>query len=160
VDYHLAAVPLGEMMEDLRAMIEPQLQAKGLTYEVRVGADTVRADREKLQQVLLNLLSNAAKFTDRGGRVTVEAGRSDAAPDVVLMHVTDTGIGIAPDKLERVFEPFVQVDSSHSRLGQGTGLGLAISRDLARGMGGDLHVRSVLGQGSTFTLSLPEALRE
>ena len=105
-----------------------------------------------MRQVLLNLLSNAVKFTDTGGRVEV---RCEADADRVLVRVHDTGIGIAPEELGRVFEPFVQVPSGLTRTGDGAGLGLTISRDLARGMGGDLTVERTLGLGSTFTLTLP-----
>jgi signal transduction histidine kinase len=114
----------------------------------------VRADREKLEQVLLNLLSNAIKFTEPAGQVAVSC---EAAGDRVLLRVRDTGIGIAPDELARVFEAFVQVDARFTRTQEGTGLGLAISRDLARGMGGDLTAESRPGVGSTFTLALPRA---
>jgi signal transduction histidine kinase len=113
----------------------------------------VRADRDKLQQILLNLLSNAAKFTDPGGSVWLEVV-SDELNGVAFVRVADTGRGVPADKLESIFQPFTQVDSSHSREGQGTGLGLTISRDLARGMGGDLRARSELGVGSVFTLTL------
>jgi signal transduction histidine kinase len=118
----------------------------------------VLADRDKLQQILLNLLSNAVKFTEPGGRITLRAGvRADAPDPVVRFEVVDTGIGIPPEQLARVFEPFVQVDAKLTRTREGTGLGLAISRDLARGMGGELTVTSVVGTGSTFTLTLPRA---
>ena len=107
--------------------------------------------------MLVNLLTNAVKFTAAGGRVSLACG-TDAAAGVVRVRVTDTGRGIAPNQLGRIFEPFVQVDrevtlASH----QGIGLGLAISRDLARGMGGDLTAESTPGVGSTFTLTLPAA---
>jgi signal transduction histidine kinase len=114
----------------------------------------VCADREKLEQILLNLLSNAVKFTPPGGSVRVEALPSPEDPALALLHVRDTGIGIPAGKLASVFEPFVQVDSSHTRGQHGSGLGLAISRDLARGMGGDLTAESTQGEGSTFTLAL------
>jgi signal transduction histidine kinase len=116
-----------------------------------------RADRDKLQQILVNLLSNATKFTDRGGRVWVESGDRTDAPGKVFLRVSDSGHGIPEDKLEMIFEPFTQVDASHSRAGQGIGLGLTISRVLARGMGGDLRVRSAAGKGSVFTLTLERA---
>jgi signal transduction histidine kinase len=115
----------------------------------------VRADDEKLRQVLVNLLSNAVKFTDRGGRVELA---SDAADNVVRVHVRDTGLGIPADKLKAIFEPFVQVRADLTRTAEGTGLGLAISRDLARGMGGDLTVESAPGVGSTFTVVIPRTL--
>ncbi|MEO7043087.1 MAG: GAF domain-containing sensor histidine kinase [Gemmatimonadaceae bacterium] len=159
VPYELGPVALAEVIGDLNAMIEVQFATKGITYEMRLPTDhtTVWADRDKLLQVLLNLLSNAVKFTPSGGRVTVEvAGRSDAplSADNIFIRVGDTGTGIPRDKLESVFEPFVQVSDTSAARRQGTGLGLAISRDLARGMGGDLRARSELGVGSTFTLTL------
>jgi len=107
----------------------------------------------KTEQILLNLLSNAVKFTDRGGRVAVRCDGDDEA--TARITVSDTGTGIAPDQLERIFEPFVQVGRSLTSTREGTGLGLAISRDLARAMGGDIRVESALGIGSTFTLTLP-----
>jgi signal transduction histidine kinase len=109
----------------------------------------------KVRQVLLNLLSNAVKFTPEGGHVSVICDAGERAGTVVI-HVADTGIGIAADHLEKVFEPFVQVEAPVSS-DEGVGLGLWISRDLARAMGGELLVRSALGQGSTFTLVLPAA---
>jgi signal transduction histidine kinase len=126
--------------------------------DIRVrDALAVSADPDKLRQILLNLLSNAVKFTDRGGRVEVACA---AAEGRVQVLVRDTGIGIAADQLERIFEPFVQVRADLTRTAEGTGLGLAISRDLARGMGGDLTAESTVGAGSTFTLTLPRALDE
>jgi signal transduction histidine kinase len=119
----------------------------------------VWADREKLGQVLVNLLSNATKFTDPGGRVTVSVAADTAARDgLACLHVTDTGRGIPGDKYAAIFEPFVQLRTGYARATEGTGLGLAISRDLARGMGGDLRVRSVEGEGSTFTVALRRAV--
>ena len=111
-------------------------------------------DAEKVQQVLINLLSNAAKFTRTGGMIFVDAERRG---NDVLIHVRDTGIGIPHDKLAHIFEPFVQVDAAYTRTRDGIGLGLAISRDLARGMHGELTVESTVGVGSTFTLRLPAA---
>ena len=104
--------------------------------------------------MVLNLLSNAVKFTPPGGRVTVTSAVRAEAPGVVFLRVVDTGIGIPRAKHEAVFEPFVQVHVGPTRPADGAGLGLAISRDLARGMGGDLRVRSAEGKGSTFTLTL------
>ena len=119
-----------------------------------VPSPIVRADREKLRQVLLNLLSNAIKFTEPGGRVEVTCVSEN---DRVGIAVRDTGVGIPAEELERVFEPFVQVNATLTRTHEGTGLGLAISRDLARGMGGDLTAVSAPGRGSTFTVRLPAA---
>ncbi|MFN2601522.1 MAG: sensor histidine kinase [Gemmatimonadaceae bacterium] len=156
VEYHIADVPLNDAIKDLSAMIEPQILARGLTFEVHNGEQfpSVRADREKLQQILLNLLSNATKFSDPPGQITIDAETDASSGGHVFIHVRDTGAGIPADKLDAIFDPFVQVDSSHSRVGQGIGLGLAISRDLARGMGGDLTARSEVGTGSIFTLCL------
>jgi signal transduction histidine kinase len=109
-------------------------------------------------QVLLNLVANAVKFTPTGGRVTLLAeALPGPAGGRVALRVVDTGVGVAPEKLAAVFEPFVQVDSGYARQQEGTGLGLAISRELARGMGGDLTAESEVGAGSTFTLALPAA---
>ena len=156
VEYRVEDVPLGEVLQGMRPLIEPQVQAKGLTYADCTAdpALRVRADREKLQQVLLNLLSNAIKFTDPGGSVQMSCEHGGGE---VRVRVRDTGRGIPADKLEAIFEPFTRVESAHTRTTEGTGLGLAISRDLARAMGGDITVRSALGEGSAFTLILPRA---
>jgi signal transduction histidine kinase len=158
IEYEIGDVPLAEVVSAVLPMMEPQLAARGLACEMRVAPGLVaRTDREKTQQILLNLLQNACKFTPSGGRITVEGADGAGAGHGVMLRVIDTGIGIPRDKLESVFEPFVQVDSSRTRRVDGTGLGLAISRDLARGLGGDLTVESVEGRGSTFTLRLPGA---
>ncbi len=162
VEYDVEPVLLHEVVADMSPMIEPQLAAKGLSYEVLLPYDPIAvwADRDKLVQILLNLLSNAAKFTPARGRVTVEV-RTRAVGEqpegIVFLCVADTGIGIPVEKLDSVFEPFVQVKSDYTSIPQGTGLGLAISRDLARGMGGDLRARSTLGVSTTFTVSLRRA---
>ena len=118
-----------------------------------VDALVVRVDPEKVRQIVLNVLSNAIKFTDAGGRVSLTC--HEAEPFIVRIQITDTGRGIATDMLERIFDPFVQVDRDQLTGSQhGVGLGLAISRDLARGMGGDLTAESTVGVGSTFTLTL------
>jgi signal transduction histidine kinase len=156
VHYVLDDVPVAEAMAAAEALVAPQVRAKKLTY-VLTGCDRdihARADREKLQQILLNLLANAIKFTDAGGEVRAACTSADG---VVTVTVADTGVGIAADKLADVFEPFVQVDQRFARQHEGVGLGLAISRDLARGMGGDLTAESTLGEGSTFILTLPAA---
>jgi light-regulated signal transduction histidine kinase (bacteriophytochrome) len=162
VQITLADVPVGKVLGAVEALVAPQMMEKGLTYTWDAcGADSsgaparVRADEEKLRQVILNLVSNAIKFTDRGGRIEVGCAQER---DSVAIHVRDTGRGIAPDRLTHIFDPFVQVDrhlTAESQ--QGVGLGLAISRDLARKMGGDLRAESVVGEGSVFTLTLPRA---
>ena len=112
----------------------------------------IRADRDRLQRILLNLLMNAAKFTPHGGRVSVGCA---VVADRAAIQVADTGRGIPAEMLERVFQPFVQVDASDAGNEHGMGLGLAIGRELARAMGGDLSVESAVGRGSIFTLTLP-----
>ncbi|MDB4905437.1 MAG: hypothetical protein JWO05_221 [Gemmatimonadetes bacterium] len=156
VHFEVRAVPVRETLLSAESLVSPQARAKGLRLEVEdCPAHLVAlADPEKLRQVLVNLLSNAVKFTDQGGRITMSCSEE---PECLRVVVRDTGIGIPHDKLEAIFDPFVQVRSDLKRLHEGTGLGLAISRDLARGMNGDLEVESLLGKGSAFTLSLPRA---
>jgi PAS domain S-box-containing protein len=158
VHYAADAVQVAEVLATCEALIAPQVRARGLMLE-RTDCDEallVLADREKLQQIVLNLLSNAVKFTDPGGHVSLRGVPSSDGTRVIV-QVTDTGIGIAAEQLEHAFEPFVQIDAKLTRTREGTGLGLAISRDLARGMGGELTAESVLGVGSTFTVTLPAA---
>ncbi len=157
-EYHITAVPVDEALHDTESMIAPQILQKGLHYSFNGAGQSaaVLADPEKMQQIVLNLLSNAVKFTDPGGSITLSG---ELSGNCVEIRVTDTGAGIAPEKLDKVFEPFVQVDRRLNQPVQGVGLGLAISQDLARAMGGDVKVESILGEGSTFTLSLPRAPR-
>ena len=161
-DYFIERVVVSDVMAEVLPLIELQMAERGLALDVKLPEDERRApvqvwaDREKLGRIILNLLTNAAKFTRRGGRVTIEmAERAGSAPgEMAFVRVADTGIGIAAEQLETIFEPFVQVDRTYTRNAGGTGLGLAISRDLARGMGGDLRARSKPGEGSTFTIAL------
>ena len=154
VEYKLVDVPVREAMTAAESLVAPQARARGLALTIAACAVPLiaRADAEKLRQILVNLLSNAVKFTERGGRIEMSCGFEDSR---VAIHVRDTGIGIPADKLEVVFDPFVQVRADLTRPYEGTGLGLAISRDLARGMGGELTAESSFGVGSTFTLVLP-----
>jgi signal transduction histidine kinase len=156
VEIRPAEVTVGELVAAVEPLILPQAQARGLTYERRLPDEplAVRADPDKAGQVLLNLLSNAVKFTEPGGRVCVECEPNGRR---VLLRVRDTGVGIPRERLESVFEPFVQLERGLTSSREGTGLGLAISRDLARAMGGDLHAESEPGKGSVFTLALPRA---
>ena len=154
LQFEIVTVPVQEALDIARMLIEPQLQAKSLNFDFVPGdaSITCRADHAKVQQVLANLLSNAWKFTPAGGTVTL---RWDASPEHVHVRVSDTGPGIPDDNLDDVFAPFVQLHSGFRRRVEGTGLGLAISRELARGMGGDVTASSAVGEGSTFTLTLP-----
>jgi signal transduction histidine kinase len=156
VSYTIGNVPIEDIATNVEDITKALMESKDLIYERRAPAEQLfaRADQEKVQQIVLNLLSNAIKFTDGGGRVTLEWMALDSA---IFTSVQDSGCGIPPDRLENVFEPFVQVDSTRTRPHGGTGLGLSISRDFAIGMGGKLLVESELGKGSTFTLVLPQA---
>ena len=158
VDYRLEKVSLDEAITDVSYMMEPQLAAKGISCVVHSSpAEVAIADRDKLPQVLINLLTNAVKFTPSGGRVEVSTGRLDSAPGQVFVRVADSGCGIPAEKQSSIFDPFVQVAAQLIKTQEGTGLGLAISRELARGMGGDLRVRSKEEEGSVFTVLLPAA---
>jgi len=154
IEIHLEEVRLDEVLRDTETMIRPQISAKGIEYSYNAADPdlTVHADREKTQQILLNLITNGAKYTNAGGRVTVS---SQSRNGTALISVTDTGPGIPDKMLSQIFEPFVQLDRRLNQPREGVGLGLTISRDLARAMGGDLTVDSKMGVGSTFTLALP-----
>jgi signal transduction histidine kinase len=137
-------------------LIEPLIAQQGLVFDGISGDVSIiaRADSEKVTQILVNLLSNAIKFTPAGGRISAECAAVD---DTVTLSISDTGSGIAADKLETIFEPFVQLNEGLADREGGIGLGLSISRDLARAMKGDLTVESTEGKGTRFTLSLPRA---
>jgi len=157
-EYRLTAVPVDDALKDTESMIAPQVLAKGLRYSYKGAGRTeaVLADPEKMQQIVLNLLSNAVKFTEGGGSISVSA---TARGNCIEIAVSDTGVGIPEEKLDKVFDPFVQAGRQLNQPAQGVGLGLAISRDLARAMNGDIALDSDVGKGSTFTLTLPRAPR-
>jgi signal transduction histidine kinase len=155
----LLPIAVNPMLAEVEGLCELQARANGLMLTVTVCEQETRvaADAERFQQILLNLITNAIKFTPRGGSIAVAC---DEDGGVVRVRVTDTGIGIRPGDLERVFEPFVQIDRHLTTAAlQGVGLGLSISRELARAMRGDLTLESTEGVGSTFTLTLPVASR-
>jgi PAS domain S-box-containing protein len=154
IELSMAEIPIEETLLATEALVEPQFAKKSITYTHHAGnpALTVFADREKVQQIILNLLANAMRFTPEGGAVDLDWRVED---DKVLVRVRDTGAGIPAAKTEEIFEPFVQLRAPGTVPSGGTGLGLAISRDLARAMGGDVSVKSTVGQGSAFTLILP-----
>ena len=147
---------LGEVIQSLREFVEPQLREKGLRFTMAddIPAAAACADPDKVRQILINLLSNAIKFTPRDGSIELQCHDDDTT---LYLCVIDSGVGIPANKLEEIFEPFVQVNRDYSSKHEGTGLGLSISRDLARRMGGDLTAKSELGKGSEFVLSLPRA---
>lgn len=148
-----APFPLGEVVNESVRALQPAAERKGLALRSEVAPDVgvVVSDRRRVEQVLLNLLSNAVKFTDAGG-VTL---RAVLRGERLAVSVADTGIGIAPDDLTRIFRPFHQLEAGLTRRYEGTGLGLSICRRLAELLGGDIGVESEPGRGSTFTFSFP-----
>jgi signal transduction histidine kinase len=156
VKFDIIDVPLRALIADLEDVVSSLARAKSLIYECDSPAGSVyaRTDPDKLRQIMINLLSNAVKFTSVGGRVSVTCTVNERT---ISIHVKDNGRGIPSDKLEAVFEPFVQLERGLTRTTEGTGLGLAISRGLARGMGGDVLVESQVGVGSVFTVTIPLA---
>ena len=159
VEVKPAPVRIAEVLDRAEALMRVQMNDAGLRFTIREcdRGEQVLADAHRLQQILLNLLTNAMKFTPDGGEVEVHCERRG---DRLLIHVRDTGIGIAADDLERIFSPFVQVQHVRSLpvAPQGVGLGLAISRDLARAMNGDVTAASTQTAGAVFTIDLPAAV--
>lgn len=146
-----------DVVDDAMAVVRHQANARGVELSAQCASDTrYLGDPLRVRQVLLNLLSNGIKFTPAGGRVTIACATDGATTS---FSVADTGIGIDAKDLERIFEPFVQTAYVYTRESGGTGLGLAISRRLAQLMGGRLSVESTVGQGATFTLTLPSRER-
>jgi signal transduction histidine kinase len=154
MNYRMTNVRMSELLDVVESLSRPQLASKQITYEC-MGCDShlvLRADREKTAQILLNLMSNAIKFTPNHGRVEIRT--TVVAPGKAVIGVRDTGIGMTAKQIATVFEPFVQFDNRLTRVEKGTGLGMPISRELARGMGGDLTVESEPGVGTEFLLTL------
>jgi len=155
VQFDLTPVPLPAAVDSVIALMESQAAAKQITLErTRCDDAVARADRVKLEQILLNLISNAVRFTPPHGRVRLACGRDGAT---VHVSVHDTGPGVPEDQRTSIFEPFVQLGRTLASAHEGVGLGLAISRDLARGMDGELAVDAPAGGGALFTLTLPRA---
>jgi signal transduction histidine kinase len=152
----LVAVGVNQVLEDVRVLCALQADEKQITFIVTPAERDVlvTADLQRVQQILLNLVTNAIKFCPERGHIALTCDH-DAA--VGRMRVADTGVGVRPTDIDRVFEPFVQIDPLLSNPRQGIGLGLSISRELARAMRGDVTLQSTPGTGSTFTLSLPIA---
>jgi signal transduction histidine kinase/CheY-like chemotaxis protein len=162
LELSLESVALGPLVEDVVATIRPLAAKNGnqVVLDCPPEVGTIRADPTRLRQSLLNLASNAGKFTERGTiRVDLRRQADQGGRDWVTMAVSDTGIGMTPEQMAKLFEEFTQADASTTRKYGGTGLGLAISRRLCRMMGGDITVSSTPGQGSTFTIRLPADAR-
>jgi signal transduction histidine kinase len=153
-------VDLDSLIDDVSITAQPLMEKNKNRLSIERGQDldSVYQDQTKVRQTLFNLLSNAAKFTHEG-TVTLRVDRTEqAGVDWLILAVSDTGIGIAEDKIGHVFEEFAQADDSTTRIYGGTGLGLAISRRFCQLLGGDLSVHSELGEGSTFTIRIPASL--
>jgi signal transduction histidine kinase len=159
ISYAVSDVNCRDALRQAVELIEPLIAQRGLVFDGISGDASIvaRADPEKVTQILVNLLSNAIKFTAPGGHISAECA---ALNDNVTLSVIDSGIGIAAEKLQAIFEPFIQLKEGLANRESGVGLGLAISRDLARAMHGDLTVESTEGQGARFTLALPGASEE
>jgi signal transduction histidine kinase len=162
VEFAVTTVDVETALDAARALVAPQIVAKGVSVNITPGIKgvAVRADAVKLLQVVLNVLTNAVKFTPTGGTVTIswsEIVAPTAAWKFVAIDIADTGRGMSASELRQVFVPYVQVGERTTANPSGVGLGLAISRELARGMSGDLVVASTPGVGSVFTLMLPSA---
>jgi signal transduction histidine kinase len=154
----------GEAIEVALGLVRPQAASKGVELASAIDGSTsleYTGDPQRVQQILTNLLSNAVKFTAPGGRVVLRCSSaprhadSHTSDEWACITVEDTGVGIAHEDLERIFDPFVQVEGGYTRMQGGTGLGLTISRALAQLMGGEISVESIVGEGSRFTLWLP-----
>jgi signal transduction histidine kinase len=155
VQFSIGEVSASAVITEAASMIEPLAASRGLSFAAGLADGLVlKADRERAVQIVINLLTNAVKFTPRGGRVDIAARPGER---FVELTVSDTGRGIPAEALDHIFDPFVQIGRANPGGGEGLGLGLAISRELARAMGGNLRVTSEVGQGSVFTLELPRA---
>lgn len=149
-----AIVPATEAFVEIEQIVKPEVDRKGLRFSMACEPAHVAvfADRERLRQVLLNVVTNAMKFTPEG---TIALTATQEGPDRTRLAVMDTGIGIHPDQLERVFEPFVQAELGHSRSYPGVGLGLSVVRDLVAAMNGEVSIDSTVGSGTTVSILLP-----
>ncbi len=156
-EMHIEEFDLPALIDDVATTVSPLAEKNNNELDVRCPEDfgLISADQTRMRQIVLNLLSNACKFTENGRVTLVAQAEENEQESFVSIAVSDTGIGLSPEQIDRLFEEFSQADSSTTRRFGGTGLGLAISRRLARMMGGDIVVESALGKGATFTLRLP-----
>ncbi len=174
LDLEISEVPIKKIKSGLMAMFEEVAKKKSIHFDIQYNEQalqpSIRTDQQRLEQIIRNLLSNAFKFTDNKGSVTLKIEQPSANTILrdknldpvhcIAFSVTDTGIGIPEDKQQIIFEAFQQVDGSTKRKYGGTGLGLSISRELALALGGEIHVQSTEGKGSTFTLFIPQEFNQ
>ena len=154
------SIDIRAFLDEVANTVRPAAARNGNALQIDCpdGIGTMTTDATRTRQILLNLLSNACKFTEKGRiQLSAERGRRDGA-DWLRFRVADTGIGMDPQKVEALFEPFVQADDSATRRYEGTGLGLTICRRFVRMLGGEITVQTALGEGSTFTVELPATL--
>jgi signal transduction histidine kinase len=158
----IASINLRALVDELRDTMEPLAREKGIALEVHLTAEVppVKADRTKLRRILVNLLSNAVKFTGKGGTVEVRGTLAEDEDQRVRISISDTGVGIAPEDVERLFDKYEQARSRATRGEKGTGLGLYITKQLVELHGGEIKVKSEMGKGSTFSFTLPAAEEE
>ena len=156
MDLETEPVPLHEVAAQVEAVIGPLAREKNQSLATEIPRDLplLRADRDRLAQVLINLLDNAVKFTPEGGRIALSAAAREGR---IVVSVHDSGVGIPPEEIGRIFERFYRVDRSRDRREGGTGLGLAIAKHLTLAMGGTIEVESLPGRGTTFRVTLPAA---
>jgi signal transduction histidine kinase len=164
MDFYLETFDIGEIIDEVMSTVVPLVAKNSNTLEFGATEHlgTMHADLTKVRQMLLNLLSNACKFTENG-RITLDVQRASPGDggggETVIFNVTDTGIGMSLEQMDRLFEAFAQAEASTTSKYGGTGLGLAITRRFCRQMGGDVGVLSELGKGSTFTIRLPATVK-
>ncbi len=162
MDLYLEAFEIGDLIDEVITNVQPLVEKNSNQFEIQRAADlrVMQADRTKVRQAILNLMSNAAKFTEHGTITFMVERRPHTAGDQIIFQVADTGIGMSPDQVQTLFTEFTQADVSTTRKYGGTGLGLALSRRFCQMMGGNITVTSQIGQGSTFTISLPAVVEE
>jgi signal transduction histidine kinase len=162
MELRLETFALAQALGEVCAVVRPLAEQKavGLGLEVGPGLAEVRLDEQKLKQICYNLLSNAVKFTGPGGQVALRALAQGGAEQCFELRVSDTGIGIRPEDLGRLFRSFEQLEAGAARRFEGTGLGLALTRRLVELQGGRIEVQSEYGQGTTFSVLLPRCLKK
>jgi len=162
LELYLETFDINEIVQNMVSTGEPLIKSKSITLRVNcpAGLGSMHADLTKVRQCLFNLISNAAKFTEKG-TISIDVNRERIeGTDRVVFSVSDTGIGMTRNQMERLFEPFSQADASTNHKYGGTGLGLAITKRFCKMMGGEINVESECGVGTTFTMWLPAHVTE